>query len=125
MPEQPVRAIAKITASTKRRIIPRPSRLFSAARDVSGFWRTLIAPVLRRAGRQGIVAAGRRILRDITAHRAHVSGDLPNLSVGDFVAERRHAVWPPIADGGDDVIDLAAVDPFVVHQSRTGAATAV
>src|SRR5215204_5949020 len=81
--------------------------------------RILIAASLRRLTR------GRRVLRHIAAHRAHIAGDLPNLIVRDLAAERRHAVRPTLADRVDDVLDRAAIDPDVVDQRRPGAAAAI
>src|SRR4051794_14366694 len=72
-----------------------------------------------------IVATRRSIRGHITAHRANISRDLPNLVLGDLVAERRHAIRPPVAYGGDDVVDFTAIDPLVIHERGADPAAAI
>src|SRR3954453_627558 len=50
-----------------------------------------------------------------TAQRTDIGDQLPDLLLGDLVAERRHPVRAPFENGLVDVAGLAAVDPFVVH----------
>ena len=69
--------------------------------------RRLSAPPFRaglRAARSGIRRCARAPrLPHLPAHRAHVSHQLPYLLVGEMPAEGRHAVRPPLHDGGVDV----------------------
>src|SRR4051794_5955599 len=69
-------------------------------------------------------AAGNCVLARLARERPDVSGELPDLIVGQLAAPRRHAVRTTGGDRRGDLVDAAAVAPLVVHQGRTdGAAT--
>src|SRR5215207_10628721 len=72
-----------------------------------------------------VVAAGARRLGREARERTNVRRDLPQLLVGDASAERRHPVRPTVDDRGDDVLGIAPVDPFVIHERRTHTTAAV
>src|SRR4051812_44897737 len=73
-----------------------------------------------------VIAAGGGIARCGQAgHAADVSGDLPDLIVGDFAAIGGHAIGPAFDDGGENLLGLAAVNPFLIHERRAHAAAAV
>src|SRR5688572_5617787 len=84
-----------------------------------------VALALLRRNLCVIVPTGSRSLRPVTAERAHVCGELPHLLRRDLAAECGHAVRPALHDREIDLVDLAAVDPAVVHQRRAGAAAAM
>src|SRR3954447_630191 len=126
-PRQPARARARTESRSAVRAFIAASlrRLTRGRRVAAGHGREGRGAVLGRARMHVVVARGRRVLRHIAAHRAHIAGDLPDLVVRDLAAERRHAVRPALADRVDDVLDRPAIDPDVVDQRRPRAAAAV
>src|SRR5439155_26049241 len=80
---------------------------------------------LRRRVAHFLSAARDGVLAGLARQCADVSGELPNLIVGELAAPRRHAVRPALGDARGDLVDAAAVPPFVVHQRRTHAPAAV
>src|SRR6476660_446083 len=76
-------------------------------------------PAFRGQVRHRIVARRRRCARHLAAHRSDVSGNLPNLIVGDLAAERRHAVRPSLPNRRNDILDRVPVNPFVVREGGT------
>ena len=66
-----------------------------------------------------------RVLARLARQRADVGGELPDLVLGQLAAPRRHAVGAAFGDARRDLVDAAAVAPFVVHQRRAHAAAAV
>src|SRR5215217_8311705 len=125
-PRQPARARATKQRMEARILIAASLRRLTRGRRVAaGHGREGRGAVLGRARMHVVVARGRRVLRHIAAHRAHIAGDLPDLVARDLAAERRHAVRPALADRVDDVLDRAAIDPDVVDQRRPGAAAAI
>src|SRR3954469_8560817 len=126
-PRQPARARARTESRSAVRAFIAASlrRLTRGRRVAAGHGREGRGAVLGRARMHVVVARGRRVLRHVAAHRAHIAGDLPDLVVRDLAAERRHAVRPALADRVDDVLDRAAVDPDIVDQRRPGAAAAI
>src|SRR5581483_57088 len=82
--------------------------------------------VLRRACLQAVVAARRIVARaDHLPERLHVARELPDLLDRQLVAEGWHAVRASVADGGDEVDQIGAVEPIAVDQRRPGAAAAL
>src|SRR5215213_4538084 len=126
-PRQPARARAMKHRRMEARILIAASlrRLTRGRRVAAGHGREGRGAVLGRARMHVVVARGRRVLRHVAAHRAHIAGDLPDLVVRDLAAERRHAVRPALAERVDDVLDRAAIDPVVLDQRRPGAAAAI
>ena len=72
-----------------------------------------------------VISARRRVLRRLPTKAADVRSELPYLVIRKFAAEGWHPVRPSLDNGRKDLIGLAAVDPFVVHQWRPNASSAV
>lgn len=72
-----------------------------------------------------VTASGRHIFGQLAAHGPHEGDDLPHLLIGNFAAERRHPIRPTLNDVSVDVLRLTSIDPGVVHQRRTNAASTV
>src|ERR1041384_687567 len=75
--------------------------------------------------RHVVIARGAYVFTQLTTERAYISNQLPDLLIGNFSAERRHAVRPPLDDGRVNLLGSAAVNPLIVHQGRSHAAAAV
>src|SRR5205807_1905835 len=72
-----------------------------------------------------IISTRSDVLRQLAAHAANKSCDLPDLEIRDLPAERRHAIRPPFYDRVVYVLRCSAIDPVRVHQRRTNASTAM
>src|SRR5690242_20265210 len=70
-------------------------------------------------------ARWRNISRELPAHRAHISNQLPHLVVGNLPREAGHAVWTALHNVGVNLFWAAAINPLCIHQRRADAAPAV
>src|SRR5690242_17634432 len=73
-----------------------------------------------------LVGARRRnVARQLTAHRANVCDQFPNLVIGNLPREAWHSVGPALHDIRVDLLRTAAVDPLRIHQRGTDTAASV
>src|SRR5205809_1618278 len=97
----------------------------SLRRRLAAVWLCAGAPLFRLSFLDAVIAARDGVATHECTHRPNIGHQLPYLGIIQAAAEGRHAVWPAFYNRRKYFTWLMSVNPFVIHQRRTDASTAM